>query len=442
MTSPVDPILRLLEVTRSITGVLDLDELLQHILNQAVQMMKAERGYLILLDDDERLDMEKRLQVRASYKLEADDLLDEEFSLSRTAILKTLSGRSSHHSQDALREPNPSHSVELFGLRSILCEPLVVADRVLGVLYLDSRVINRFSPWCREVLPSLASQAAICIENAKLVGDREEALRRHHSEQLRALEMEAWKNAMAAFVSIASHDLKGPLTVLQNGLALLRRRGDQPPRQDLLEDMEASLLGAKRLVDTYLDAAALQQGQELSLRWENLDLHELARQELLQVEGKLSSSRRQQYSLVNEIPPGTMVHADSMRLRQVLANLLENAVKYGRGRICVALGEFVEGRVWVEISDEGPGIPAESQERLFERYFRAEPHAAVRGTGLGLWIVRQIVEALGGEVGVRSQLGGGACFAFSMPEAPASSGTATWPRRRCAGESAAGEGVA
>lgn len=441
MTSPVDPILRLLEITRSITGVLDLDELLQHILNQAVQMMKAERGYLILLDGDERLQMEQRLQVRASYRLEADDLLDEEFSLSRTAILKTLSGRSSHHSEDALREPNPSHSVELFGLRSILCEPLVVADRVLGVLYLDSRVINRFSPWCREVLPSLASQAAICIENAKLVVDREEALRRHHSEQLRALEMEAWKNAMAAFVSIASHDLKGPLTVLQNGLALLRKRPDEAPRPDLLADMEASLLGAKRLVDTYLDAAALQQGQELSLRWESLDLQNLARQELMQVEGKLSTHRRNQYELVNEIPPGTMVHADSMRLRQVLANLLENAVKYGRGRICVGLGEYADGRVWVEISDEGPGIPEESQERLFERYFRAEPHSSVRGTGLGLWIVRQIVEALGGEVGVRSRLGGGACFAFSVSEAPASTGLSGWSKRRSQ-ELGADEGVA
>jgi signal transduction histidine kinase len=422
MSSTVDPILRLLEVTRSITGVLDLDQLLQHILNQAVEMMKAERGYLLLLDPDTTLPMDRRLQVRASYRLGAEELLEEDFSLSRTAILKVLSGGASHHSEDALREPNPSHSVELFGLRSILCEPLVVQDRMQGVLYLDSRIINRFSPWCREVLPSLASQAAICIENAKLVSQREEAMRQQYADQVRALEMEAWKNAMAAFVSIASHDLKGPLTVLQNGLALLGRRPDKPPPPDLLQDMEVSLLRARRLVEDYLDAAALQQGQTLSLRWENLDLHELVQRELTQVEAHLHPKKRPNYRFVNAVPPQSYVHADSMRLRQVLGNLLENAVKYGRGTISVSFYPGEGERSWVEVSDEGPGIPLDSQDRLFDRYFRAEPNSSVRGTGLGLWIVRQVVEALGGEVAVSSQPDRGARFSFSLAVAqPASS---------------------
>lgn len=414
MSSPVDPILRLLEVTRSITGVLDLDQLLQHILNQAVEMMKAERGYLILLDDDTSLPMVQRLQVRASYKMGADELLDEEFALSRTAILKVIAAGSSQYDENALAAPNPSQSVELFGLRSILCEPLVVAEKVQGVLYLDSRIINRFSPWCREVLPSLASQASICIQNARLVAQREEAMRKQHSEQVRALEMEAWKNAMAAFVSIASHDLKGPLTVLQNGLALLQRRSHQPPAPDLLQDMEVSLLRARRLVEDYLDAAALQQGQTLSLRWENLDLHELVQKELVQVEANLHPKKRDLYRFVNAVPPESMVFADDFRLRQVLGNLLENAVKYGRGTISVGYQQEGAERGWVEVSDQGPGIPEDSLERLFDRYFRAEPHASVRGTGLGLWIVRQIVEALGGEVAVASKPNQGARFSFSL----------------------------
>ena len=414
MSSTVDPILRLLEVTRSITGVLDLDQLLQHILNQAVEMMKAERGYLLLLDPDTTLPMDRRLQVRASYRLGAEELLDDDFSLSRTAILKVLSGGASHHSEDALREPNPSHSVELFGLRSILCEPLVVQDRMQGVLYLDSRIINRFSPWCREVLPSLASQAAICIENAKLVSQREEAMRQQYADQVRALEMETWKNAMAAFVSIASHDLKGPLTVLQNGLALMGKRPDRPAPPDLLQDMEVSLLRARRLVEDYLDAAALQQGQTLSLRWENLDLQALVERELHQVAAHLHPKKRPLYRFVNEVPADTRVYADEVRLRQVLGNLLENAVKYGRGTISVRLLEEEQGRCRVEVADEGPGIPLDGQERLFDRYFRAEPNSSVRGTGLGLWIVRQVVEALGGTVSLTSQPEQGASFSFSL----------------------------
>lgn len=432
MSSTVDPILRLLEVTRSITGVLDLDQLLQHILNQAVEMMKAERGYLLLLDPDTSLPMDQRLQVRASYRLGAEELLEEDFSLSRTAILKVLDGGSTHHSQDALREPNPSHSVEMFGLRSILCEPLIVQDRMQGVLYLDSRIINRFSPWCREVLPSLASQAAICIENAKLLSQREMAMRAQYQDQVRAAEMEVWKNAMAAFVSIASHDLKGPLTVLQNGLALLNRRPDKPPPPDLIKDMEVSLLRARRLVEDYLDAAALQQGQALSLRWEDIDLHELVQRELTQVEANLHVKKRDLYRFINAVPPDTVVRADDMRLRQVLGNLLENAVKYGRGTVTVRLQPEEGEMAWVEVSDEGPGIPEESQDRLFDRYFRSEPNSSVRGTGLGLWIVRQIVEALGGEVAVSSQPNQGAHFSFSLkkslpPDPPARPATPARP---------------
>lgn len=414
MSSTVDPILRLLEVTRSITGLLDLDQLLQHILNQAVEMCRAERGYLILLDENTTRPLDQRLQVRAAYRMGAEELLEEEFALSRTAILNVLQVGSSQYNEDALSAPNPSHSVELFGLRSILCEPLVVQDRVLGVLYLDSRVINRFSPWCREVLPSLASQAAICIENAKLVAQREEAMRLRHAQHVKTLEMEAWKNAMAAFVAIASHDLKGPLTVLQNGLALMQRRPDHPPSTDLLQDMDVSLRRARRLVEDYLDASALQQGQELSIRWQDLDLHALVQRELEIVAAHLHPKKRELFRFVNAVPPESRVHSDDSRLRQVLGNLLENAVKYGKGTVTVRLHPENETSAWVEVSDEGPGIPPDSQERLFERYFRAEPNAGVRGTGLGLWIVRQIVEALGGEVAVASTLGQGARFSFRV----------------------------
>lgn len=415
MSSTVDPILRLLEVTRSITGVLDLDQLLQHILNQAVEMMKAERGYLILLEGDEGVPLEQRLKVRAAYKMQAEELLDDDFSPSRTAILKVLHKGNSHHSFDALKEPNPSHSVEMFGLRSILCEPLVVGDRMLGVLYLDSRIINRFSPWCREVLPSLASQAAICIENAKLVADREEALCRQHSEEVRAREMEVWKNAMAAFVSIASHDLKGPLTALQNGLALLNRMQDRPPPKDLLSDMEVSLQRARRLVEDYLDAATLQQGRSLTLRWQSVALSDLVSKELAQMEASLSERKRTQYRFINQVPADLWVRADAMRLSQMLGNLVENAVKYGAGTITVGVSHPADSsRCWIEVSDEGPGVPPESLDHLFDSYFRAEPQSAVRGTGLGLWIVRQIAEAMGGEVRVANLPHGGARFGFSL----------------------------
>lgn len=406
-------IARLLEVTRSITGVLDLDRLLQRILNSAVEVVGAERGYLILLDPDETLPTEQRLRVKAAYRMDLDEILEVKFRASRTAILRVLETGSAHHSDNALAEPDPSRSVELFGLRSIICQPLLARERLLGALYVDSRVTARFSPGARDILPSLASQAAICIENATLVAEREDALRREHTEHIHATEMETWKNAMAAFVSVASHDLKGPLTVIANGLSLLRRIGLPEDAREVVDDMQISLQRARRLVETYLDASALQEGRGLALDIASVGLRELVDSELAFVLAGPGSPR---FELVNSVPEECRVQADRDRLQQIVGNLIENALKYaGKGRIEVR-AEEVGDEVKVEISDQGPGIAPELQPRLFDRYFRGEGSVA-RGTGLGLWIVRQLVESMEGRIELESQPGQGSTFRFYLPAA-------------------------
>jgi signal transduction histidine kinase len=416
MPSPVDAVMSLLETTKSITGMLDLDQLLQSILDQAVEMMGAERGYLILLGSDSEKPIMERLQVKAAFHIDEGELAADNFHLSRTAILKVIESQLSHHSANALEEPDHSRSVEMFGLRSILCEPLRVHERLLGVLYLDSRITSRFSSWCREILPALAAQAAICIENAQLVREREEALLHQHEQHLLAVEMETWKNAMAAFVSIASHDLKGPLTVFQNGLVLLERLGLPEKSLPLVHDMKTSVDRARRLVEMYLDASALQEGRQLDLKKDDVDLYALAHEELTLAEARLDDDRRDKYSFRNEVEPGLTCCADRERCRQIMANLLENAIKYGHGAIRVAGGQELE-QTWFEVRDEGKGIPEDSRGRLFERYFRAEPNSGVRGTGLGLWIVRQLVESQGGKVSVESRPGEGAAFKVYLPTA-------------------------
>lgn len=407
-----DAIARLLEVTRSITGVLDLDRLLQKVLNSAVEVLGAERGYLILLDADEALPIEQRLRVKAAYRMDLDEILEVKFKASRTAILKVLETGSAHHSDNALAEPDPSRSVELFGLRSIICHPLWAKERVLGALYVDSRVTARFSPGARDILPSLAAQAAICIENATLVGEREDALRREHSEHIHATEMETWKNAMAAFVSVAAHDLKGPLTAIAGGLSLLKRMKIEPEALEIVGDMQLSLLRAKRLVETYLDASALQEGRGLKLDIASVGLGELVEAEFSHIRKGPSADR---FELVNEVPEECRVQADKERLQQILGNLIENAVKYaGKGRISVR-AEEVGDEVKVEIVDQGAGIAPELQSRLFDRYFRGE--SAARGTGLGLWIVRQLVESMEGRIELESTPGQGSTFRFFLPAA-------------------------
>lgn len=124
-------------------------------------------------------------------------------------------------------------------------------------------------------------------------------------------------------------------------------------------------------------------------------------------------------ALVNEVPAGFAVRADGDRFQQVLFNLVDNAIKYGRSGGSVRVGarrksaEFVEG--WV--ADDGPGIPPEAGERVFERFYRVDRARSrdAGGTGLGLSIVKHIVQAHGGEVRLESEPGKGATFFYTLP---------------------------
>ncbi len=404
--TPVDPYQRLIAITRSITQVMDLDLLFDSVIDAAVEITGAERGYLLLLDPDESLPLSERLRVGASRQLEPDEIEHSDFHASRTAIMKTLAAKCGLEWADALSEPDPSQSVVMMGLRSILCEPLVHQDKILGVIYLDSQLTSRFNEGARELLPSLAAQAAICIENTCLVGEREEALRREHAEL-------AYRDAMAAFMSIASHDLKGPLTVLKTGLSVLRVSGAD---RGLLVDMEQALQKAQRLVAMYLDANALQQDGSVNLTRAGLELRSLVEEEFTHLKRFLGSRRLDSFEFINRVEPDTLVWADSDRLRQVLANLLENAVKYAPdgGRVEVR-SQSLENQVVIEVADQGMGISEEGLARLFEPYVRVHD-TDVRGSGLGLWIVRRLVESHGGRIEVESQEGQGSLFRLYLPK--------------------------
>ena len=125
--------------------------------------------------------------------------------------------------------------------------------------------------------------------------------------------------------------------------------------------------------------------------------------------------------LQNLVPPGLCARADADRLQQVLFNLIENAIKYGRegGHVATGGRALPERRVELWVRDDGPGIPPEARERIFERFYRVDRARSreTGGTGLGLSIVKHIVQAHGGEVWVKSEVGQGSTFFFTLPQA-------------------------
>ncbi|HSP78001.1 MAG TPA: ATP-binding protein [Myxococcaceae bacterium] len=217
------------------------------------------------------------------------------------------------------------------------------------------------------------------------------------------------------FLTIASHELKTPLTPLSLRLASLERRLErhEPVDPSLLRQARQHLLRLTALINDLLDASRIEAGR-LSLHFEPMELDELVARALSGMEAERSQHR------IDYSPPDEplRIRGDAYRLEQVIANLLENAIKYSPGGSTVRVRlEKQDGFARLSVLDEGIGIPRDQQEQLFERYFRARNVAVTSygGLGLGLYISRDIVERHGGRIWVESEVGRGSTFYVALP---------------------------
>jgi signal transduction histidine kinase len=220
------------------------------------------------------------------------------------------------------------------------------------------------------------------------------------------------------FVANVSHELKTPLTVIR-GYAETLQGGDQPPalRAQFLETILANARRMQQLVDDLLDLSRIESG---GWRPEPADvpLEPLAREVWAQVaRGPRGEGRAFQV----ECGPGAdVVRADAEALRQVLSNILDNAVRHTpAGGTVVVRATHESGGTRIDVADTGPGIPSDHLPRIFERFYRVDPARSreLGGTGLGLSIVKHLVEAHGGHVEARSTLGAGTTITAVFPPA-------------------------
>jgi two-component system, LuxR family, sensor kinase FixL len=226
------------------------------------------------------------------------------------------------------------------------------------------------------------------------------------------------------FLSIASHELRTPVTALQLQLQLLRRSAQRSPDDlprllvDKLEALDRQTRRISALVNELLDVSRMRLGK-LDLRTEDLDLAEVAREAVEHLHDELARSG----SLLRVDLSPVRGRWDRVRIEQVITNLLVNAAKFGEGNP-IALEVSGHGdRARIRVTDRGMGISQEHLARVFERFERAVPSHHFGGLGLGLYIVRQIAEAHGGEVEVESAPGSGAVFTVDLPlEPPAGRG--------------------
>jgi PAS domain S-box-containing protein len=269
--------------------------------------------------------------------------------------------------------------------------------------------------WASVVITALRGPDGELRGFAKVTRDITDRLRAER-DRLRAARLEEGTRARDEFLGIASHELKTPLTTLQLATELLLRSGEQqgaPPAsvERRLRTMHRQTKRLGQLVQALIDVTQIAAGR-LALHPEPVDLAAVVRETMVRWREALD---RAECRLELRLPEHVTGFWDRARLEQVIDNLVGNAVKFGPGQPVEVDVTTEDERVRLAVRDHGIGITPEDQRRLFERFERAVPATHYGGFGLGLWIVRNIVQAHGGEIRVTSQPGRGSRFEVTLP---------------------------
>jgi signal transduction histidine kinase len=284
------------------------------------------------------------------------------------------------------------------------------ADRrgeLYGVLNVNDLTGKRlFTEYDLRALGLFAEHAAIAIRNAH-------AYQRERQMVTRLEEIDRMKTE---FIATVSHELRTPLTSIIGCAKTIRRRGDQlgeDQRIEFLQMIERQGERLLHLIEDVLTASRIESGHAASRR-ERVDLGDLARNVKLAFEAAGAGDR-----IRIEGRKDISVFADPISMEQLVTNLVENALKYSGDTLPVVIRlDEDPGAVRIEVSDQGPGIPAEVAPSIFDRFRQLDQSTTRRagGVGLGLYIVKNLVEAHGGAISVTSEAGRGATFTITIPQ--------------------------
>ena len=314
--------------------------------------------------------------------------------------------------------------------RYLIITGLILCASLIGGLLIATRLQRNIS---RPILELVEAARTVTEQNSyqvRVPGDADGELGllartfNHMLEQIERQDSELRQAVRARdeFLSVASHELKTPLTPLQlqvQKLQLVASRQSGPGVERVVSGLEVADRQVGRLtklVDNLLDISRIT-SHRLKLEYESFDLAVLVRDVANRFRHELG---RAGCALTLRADGPVMGSWDRTRLEQVVSNFLSNAAKYGAGQPVEISVDQIHDRARIRVRDQGIGIAPEDQPRIFERFERAVSEHNYAGLGLGLWIVRQIVDALGGKVTVESKIGEGATFTVELPLEPPS----------------------
>lgn len=306
----------------------------------------------------------------------------------------------------AAQDPRHLEIMRSLGCASSILVPIVARGKILGAIALVSAGEERlYNENDLALAEDLGRRAGTAIDNALLYQAAQKAVK-----------------ARDEFLSIASHELKTPLTTLKLQAQIRKREVDKGEYRrfkpemlpKLLTDDEKQINRLARLIDDMLDVSRVQSGK-LSLSAEEFNLGKMIGDTLLRFHDQIEASGS---ALSLQVEGEVLSYGDYFRIEQVFINLLTNAIKYGPGKT-IAIQVWTENdHAAFSVKDQGMGIAKEDQERVFGQFERAVTSNSVSGLGLGLYISKQIIEAHSGQITLDSKLGLGSTFTVKIPYRP------------------------
>ncbi len=385
-----------------IMGHLKMEDLLRAIVTRAAELVETAHGYVTLVEPDGST-LVTRVGVgifahRIGDRLEPGQGVAGRVWLERRTV--TL--------DDYQRVPNRVRGPDIDRVRSIVGVPLLAGEGLGGVIGLARTEVRPFTPEEVETLEQFASLAAIAIENARLFQEVQQT-----AERLREVD-----RLKSEFLMHVSHELRSPLSSIIGyaEFLLMGQQFDEETRQDL----EAILQNGQRLlhmINDLLDLAKIEAGQ-LTVNIEPLSVEEVIQEVRRTNEGLFRRGRKPVDFVVIVEEPIPTIYADRVRLNQVLTNLISNAHKFTEeGTVTLRVYQS-DHHVCLEVRDTGVGIPPDALEHIFERFQQAHHTGGREGAGLGLPIVKHLVELHGGTIEVQSEVGKGSVFTVRLPLVP------------------------
>jgi signal transduction histidine kinase len=409
LTRSVGELRALGAVGQALSSTLDVDVVLDTIVTRANDLIGADGCTIFEYDE-----VTEQFHLRATRNLEArlvelargtplrkgDQGILGQLPIGRQAVQvpDITAGSYSSPISDALIEA---------GYRAVVAVPLIREDRLIGALTMNRKTPGEFPAETIELLQTFATQSALAIQNARLFREIADKSR----------QLEAASQHKSEFLANMSHELRTPLNAVIGFSEVLSERmfSELNDKQDeYLKDIHASGQHLLSLINDILDLSKIEAGK-MELELADFDMPMTIDNALTLVRERAARRSIALHTSVDERLG--QLQGDERKIRQVLLNLLSNAIKFTPegGRIEVG-AKPVNGSVEVSVSDTGVGIAAEDQEAVFEEFRQVgTADKKVEGTGLGLALSRKFIELHGGKIWVKSQVGEGSTFTFTIP---------------------------